>query len=595
MVFYKVRINEVERLKIVVTTLNAKYIHSSLCLRYLEKYARGRVEVARMEFTINQEKLFILRELYEACPDVVGFSSYIWNADDVLEIAEMLRSVMPEITIVFGGPEVMYETADFFTRYPFVDYLVLGEGEEAFTSLVESLRDGRAVEVAGVLGRREGGAAVIQTMADLTQIPFAYDEEDMAELADKIIYYETSRGCPFSCQYCLSGGEAGVRFLPFERVKAELDFFIRHGVRQVKFVDRTFNAKKSHFMPILRYLLEADCTTNFHFEVAADLLDDEVLDVLTKMPKGRVQLEIGVQSTHVPTLTAVHRVNHWERIVHAVETVRRAGNIHLHLDLIVGLPEEGYTRFGESFNDVYALQPEMLQIGFLKLLKGCRLERRAAEFDYVSMQRAPYQVLASRWLTYDEMRKLQLFEDVFEQIYNSGKMKIALAVMIRLYGKGAFGFYTDLTEFWVANGYHRVAHKTKNLYAHVYRFCTEKMPKHTLVCREILRFNALCLEKGNIRVDVLEAPDLAYDEAKNRFWHEDDTVRRYLPDFRFTTWRDLQSRYRIEVFAIDIEACIQAAQTIVREVPMLFVYGQENTYQRIADTDFWQEEEHGIS
>lgn len=584
-----------ERLKIVVTTLNAKYIHSSLCLRYLEKYVQGRVKVERMEFTINQEKLFILRELFEARPDVVGFSSYIWNADDVLDIAKMLKSVLPSVKIVFGGPEVMYETEGFFERNPFVDYLVLGEGEEAFTSLVEALSENREVNIDGVIGRVEGGRAIIQTIADLTTIPFPYDEDDMAELADKIIYYETSRGCPFSCQYCLSGGEPGVRFLPFERVKEELDFFIRHGVRQVKFVDRTFNAKKSHFMPILRYLLTADCETNFHFEVAADLLDDEVLDVLVQMPKGRVQLEIGVQSTHLPTLRAVKRVNHWERIVYAVETIRKAGNIHLHLDLIVGLPEEGYERFAESFNDVYALQPEMLQIGFLKLLKGCGLERRAGQFDYISMERAPYQVLASRWLSYDEMRRLQLLEDVFEHLYNSGKMKVALEVLIGLYGKGAFGFYEDLTAFWVANDYHRVAHKTKNLYAYVYQFCTEKMADRLDVCREVLRFNALLLEKGNIRVEALEVSELSYEDEKNAFWHEDETVRKYLPEFKFTTWRDLHAKYRIEVFGIDIDAMIERAEIVQNKTVVLFEYGKENRWQKLLREDFWQGEQDGIS
>ncbi len=584
-----------ERLKIVVTTLNAKYIHSSLCLRYLEKYCQGRVKVERMEFTINQEKLFILRELYAARPDVVGFSSYIWNADDVLEIAKMLKSVLPTVKIVFGGPEVMYETADFFKHNPFVDYLVLGEGEEAFASLMEVLAENREVNINGVIGRMEGGHAVIQTIADLTTIPFPYDEDDMAELADKIIYYETSRGCPFSCQYCLSGGEPGVRFLPFERVKQELDFFIRHGVRQVKFVDRTFNAKKTHFMPILHYLLATDCETNFHFEVAADLLDDEVLDVLVQMPKGRVQLEIGVQSTHLPTLREVKRVNHWERIVYAVETLRKAGNIHLHLDLIVGLPEEGYERFAESFNDVYALQPEMLQIGFLKLLKGCGLQRRATQYDYISMTRAPYQVLASRWLSYDEMRRLQLLEDVFEQLYNSGKMKVALDVLIRSYGKGAFGFYEDLTAFWVANDYHRVAHKTKNLYAYVYRFCAEKMAEHLDACREVLRFNALLLEKGNIRVEVLDVSALAHEDEKNAFWHDEVVVRKYLPEFKFTTWRDLHGKYRIEVFCIDVDAIIERAEPLSDKTVVLFEYGEENRWLKLRAEDFWQGERDGIS
>lgn len=584
-----------ERLKIVVTTLNAKYIHSSLCLRYLEKYCQDRVKVERMEFTINQEKLFILRELYEARPDVIGFSSYIWNADDVLDIAKMLKSVLPTVKIVFGGPEVMYETEGFFECNPFVDYLVLGEGEEAFALLAEALTEGREVKVDGVIGRAEGGSAMIQTIADLTTIPFPYDDDDMAELADKIIYYETSRGCPFSCQYCLSGGEPGVRFLPFERVKQELDFFIRHGVRQVKFVDRTFNAKKSHFMPILHYLLTVDCETNFHFEVAADLLDDEVLDVLVQMPKGRVQLEIGVQSTHLPTLREVKRVNHWERIVYAVETLRKAGNIHLHLDLIVGLPEEGYERFAESFNDVYALQPEMLQIGFLKLLKGCGLQRRASQYDYISMTRAPYQVLASRWLSYDEMRRLQLLEDVFEHLYNSGKMKVALEVLIKLYGKGAFGFYEDLTAFWVKNDYHRVAHKTKNLYAYVYQFCSEKMAEQLDICREVLRFNALLLEKGNIRVEALEVSELSCEDEKNAFWHDDDTVRKYLPEFKFTTWRDLHAKYRIEVFGIDVDVMIERAEVVQNKTVVLFEYGKENRWQKLQREDFWQGEQDGIS
>ncbi len=582
-------------MKVVVTTLNAKYIHSSLGLRYVKIYCEPQFAVECMEFTINQDKQLILSDIYQAQPDVIGFASYIWNADAVLEIAQMVRQVLPHAVIVFGGPEVMYETAEFFCDHPFVDYLVLGEGEEAFAGLLAALASGRAVEVPGVLGRREGNVAEIQSIADLTTIPFPYTDADMAELKTKIIYYETSRGCPFSCQYCLSGGTKGVRFLPLDRVKAELDFFVRHNVRQVKFVDRTFNAKKSHYVPILEYILTLDCDTNFHFEVAADLLDDEVLDILARMPKGRVQLEIGVQSTHEPTLAKVQRKNHWDKIVHAVHRLQATGNIHLHLDLIIGLPEEGYERFGQSFEEVYALQPDMLQIGFLKLLKGSGLRRQADVYGYAATEKAPYLILASKWITYSEVRHLHILEEVFEQIYNSGKMKTALHGLIELYGRGAFAFYRDLTNYWEAQGWHRVAHNTKSLYTNVYRFCESVMPKQKGAVRALLMFNALLLEKGNIQPEVFGWQERAWENEQVAFWHNEAIVKKYLTHFVFKTWRELQRTYRIEVFDYAVQDGVMNGILEEKRTVVLFCYGTENTWQIIDEADFWQEEADVIS
>lgn len=581
-----------------MATLNAKYIHSSLALRCLKSSCRQACsELAVREYTINNEPLQVLGDIYRAAPDVLGLACYIWNVGATLDLAAMVKKVLPDTVVVLGGPEVTYGAGDVLAANPAVDYVIQGEGEAALAALLTALERGQgAQEVAGVAFRR--GETVVegtpQVSGDLNALPFAYSQADMAELAGKIIYYESSRGCPYSCQYCLSGAAGGVRFLDVERVKRELDFFIANGVRQVKFVDRTFNARREHYLPILEFLAAKDCATNFHFEIAADILDSEVLAFLRQVPPGRFQFEIGVQSTHPPTLAAISRHNDWPRIVAAVGELRAAGNSHLHLDLIAGLPYEDFERFGKSFNDVYSLRPHMLQLGFLKLLKGSGLRRREREHGYVFMDGAPYEVLANRYISYGEIRRLKILEEMFGQLYNSGRFAATLDWLVGMRGGDAFGLYSELAAYWEERDLHLAAHSAKGLFGHLAGFCRAKWPEQAALWSDLLKYDALAREGGTVRPEFLNWNGDAWQAEKNAFWRDEETVRRYLPGFVFTTWRELKKRYHLEVFAHDIPGFADNGGELARaRTAVLFSYaGAGRTgVQRLAAGDFWREGE----
>ncbi|MBO5650732.1 MAG: B12-binding domain-containing radical SAM protein, partial [Selenomonas sp.] len=454
-----------EENKILWLALNAKYSHTSLSVRYLRQAVPGS-EI--MELTINHQLLAMLGEIYSARPKVLGISCYIWNIEMVKSLLKLLPAALPDTIIICGGPEVSYGVAEFMQEFPMVDYVCRGEGEEALPKLITQLQavnfDRSKVNeqldrsnISGIAwrsltGQINEGQAV--TVADFGEcVPFAYRAEEMEDIKERILYYETSRGCPFSCAYCLSCATVGVRFLPLERVFKELAFFVQHDVRQVKFVDRTFNAKKSHFLPILQYLLKlpAGCRTNFHFEVAIDYLDEEVMQVLAQMPKGRVQLEIGIQSTNPATLKAVARVNHWQDIADHIQRIMGFHNMHLHVDLIIGLPGEGMESFHKSFNDVYALQTDMLQLGFLKFLKGAAMMKLIEVYHYQYMPMAPYEVLQNDVLSYEEIRWFHSFEQVFELYYNAGRCRKTANYLIRECEQGdAFVFWQKFTDWWEA-------------------------------------------------------------------------------------------------------------------------------------------------
>lgn len=560
-------------MNVALVTLNAKYIHSSLALRYLKEVCKDICEIKIKEFTINNQPLEILGQIHEEKPEVVAFACYIWNIEMVKTVIGLLKRVSPEVRVICGGPEVSYRPEEFLRQAAGVDYIVRGEGEETLRALLLHLhghvprQNLSGVSYRDANGRIHTGEAAV--VRDLDRLPFPYRAEEMSALKDKIIYYESSRGCPFSCQYCLSSATEGVRFLRVERVLEELAFFIRHDVRQVKFVDRTFNAKKSAYLPILKFLARQDCRTNFHFEVAADLLDEEALDVLRTMPKGRVQLEIGVQSTNAATLEKIRRKNHWEKIVRNVTRLLSFGNIHLHLDLIIGLPEEDYRSFGNSFNDVYRLRPHMLQIGFLKLLKGSGIAQNAQAYDYVFMDAAPYQVLANRFINYEEMRRLQIFEGVFEQYYNSGRFQHALRCLIERMEDDAFAFYEAFTAFWFRRGFHLVAHTAKSLYAHLDAFCAERFPEHKTVFRQLLKFDALLFDRGGIRPAFLDWNEDAFYAETSRFWRS-EIAGKYLPGYQFTNWRALKKVYHIEVFSIDPIRWRESGRIVHAQTPILF-------------------------
>ena len=574
---------------IVWLGINAKFSHTSLAIRYLREAVPGsRI----LELTINHKLLDMLGEIYEQQPKVLGISCYIWNIEIVKRLLQLLPAALPNTAILCGGPEVSYGTADFMREFPMVDYVIRGEGEEAVCELVRRLLknplDAGAVnasldeaEIPGVAWRGTDGSiheGQAVTVADLSTVPFAYREEEMDGIRDRILYYETTRGCPFSCAYCLSCATAGVRFLPLERVFRELDFFVRHDVRQVKFVDRTFNAKKSHFLPILQYLLAlpASCRTNFHFEAAIDYLDEEVLTVLQKMPRGRVQLEIGIQSTNEDTLRTVSRVNHWDAIQSHIRRIMRFGNIHLHVDLIIGLPGEGMESFHKSFNDVYALQTDMLQLGFLKFLKGASMMNLVKSCGYQYMAMAPYEVLASGSLTYGEIRWLHSFEMVFELYYNAGRCRKTADFLIHGQEQGdAFSFWQKLTDWWEQKGFHKIGHSTKNLYGYLRDFACETYGTDRELTDSLLRYDALLADGGRIRPENLNWNREKYLEITAPFWRgPGNAVQKYIPGYVFTNWREVNKRYHIEIFPYDVQTAA-SGKTERRRTALLFDFTQD--------------------
>ena len=417
-------------MNVVLSTLNSKFIHSSLALRYLKAYGQAHGQAYDIvEYTINMPVLHILSDITERNIDVLGFACYIWNIDMTLHVVDMVKAVRPDIKIILGGPEVSFTADEILNRCTAVDYVVQGEGEEAFYQLISALidgKDGLEDEIPGVRGRHISGQLLGSTdtveVKDLSTIPFPYVEEDMVDLEHKIIYYESSRGCPFSCQYCLSGNKNTVRFFPQNRTLKELQWFIDHKVKQVKFVDRTFNCAPKHHRPLMEFMRDADTETNFHLEMEPELMTKWETHILCETPPGRIQIEVGVQSTHKKTLDAINRYNDWPYIQKAIRPIIEAGRTHVHMDLIVGLPYETKQRFGLSFNDLFSLQPHALQIGFLKLLKGSGV-RRMEEYQYISDPLAPYEVLSTHVLPYRDIRFLKHFEDVFERFYNSERFR----------------------------------------------------------------------------------------------------------------------------------------------------------------------------
>lgn len=580
----------------LLTTLNAKYIHSSLALRNLRSYCKSEFnDIIVREYTINNTLLDMLADIYLYRPDIIGFACYIWNIEMTLELAHLVKKVLPGVKIVLGGPEVSYDSINVLRKHDYVDYIVLGEGEETLKQLLLALNEQSTVNnIAGVALRQDGGGlkeGCPQIVEHLDSIPFAYNQHDITDLSDKIIYYESSRGCPFSCQYCLSSATAGVRYYSMNRIFRDLQFFVDHNVKQVKFVDRTFNANKQHYFPILKFLARQECRTNFHFEIAADILDEEVIEFLKSVPKGRFQFEVGIQSTNESTLAEIRRNNNWSAIVNVVSKVLSYGNIHMHLDLIIGLPFENMDRFGQSFNEVFKLQPDMLQIGFLKLLKGAGLRKRAHQHGYVHMDIPPYEVLSNKYISYQEIRELKLLEDLFNDFYNSGRFKLSLPFLIDISGGDAFRFFRSLTAYWEERGLHMTSQSTKTLFKELLGYCMKTFSEVQVdVCLDLLKMDALMSENGKIRPEFLPWNNEKWLDDKTAFWRNQEIIKKYIPDYCFTTWRDLKKRYHIEVFTTSLPAYLNLEVDQNNIAVVLFSYmTSEPEYQRILNEDFWPE------
>lgn len=468
--------------KVILAALNAKYIHSNLALRYLSRFQNNnqKYHVETMEFTINQRLDFIAEELFRKQPDVVLFSCYIWNVEMLRQLCPILKKIMPDCVIGFGGPEVSYESETFLRENPAVDFVMRGEGELVFTKYLEHLDAGNPATLGEIesLTYRQGEEIFSTPQMhpmDLALLPFPY-EDDFSDVQNQIIYYESSRGCPYHCGYCLSSVENGVRFVPLDKVLPDLQKFLGKNVPQVKFIDRTFNCKKSHAMAIWKYLHEHDNgVTNFHFEITADLIDQETIDFLKTVRKGLFQFEIGVQSTNPQTIRAINRNVDFAALSEIVQQIKDGGNIHQHLDLIAGLPYEDYDSFGCSFNDVYALHPEQLQLGFLKVLKGSMLHQKQKEFEIVYHDTAPYEVLTTHELPYADTLRLKYVEEMVETYYNSGRFLNTLAYLVPLY-ESPFAFFEALSQFWVGENYHYLGLSKMGLFDVLWRF-VEQNPK----------------------------------------------------------------------------------------------------------------------
>lgn len=538
-------------MNVVLSTLNSKFIHSSLALRYLKAYGEAHGQAYDIvEYTINMPVLHILSDITEHDIDILGFACYIWNIEMTLHVVDMVKAVRPDIKIVLGGPEVSFTADELLERCLNIDYIVQGEGEEAFHALVTALQlgnDGLDPVIPGVRGRRNGsilGSLEAVEVSDLSSIPFPYTEEDMDDLEHKIIYYESSRGCPFSCQYCLSGNKNTVRFFPQERTLEELQWFIDHGVKQVKFVDRTFNCAPHHHRPLMEFMRDSDTDMNFHLEMEPELMTEWETNILCETPPGRIQIEVGVQSTHKKTLDAINRYNDWPYIQKSIRPIIQAGRTHVHMDLIVGLPHEDFNRFGQSFNDLFSLQPHALQIGFLKLLKGSGV-RRMREYKYVADPLAPYEVLSTHVLPYDDVRFLKYLEDVFERFYNSERFRTTFGYIGQqlIHGEtDAFTYFCDMTRAWLKEGNHKVNLKDIDQIEFLYRFF---LAKGDTIAAELLQYDTLVSYRGKVRSDAVGLPKQTKEllQVGEAFWRNEEIASTFIPNYTFKEWRKIRQQY----------------------------------------------------
>lgn len=568
-------------MNLVLTAINAKYIHSNLAVYSLKAYAKEYAEHIQIaEYTINQQTDEVLAELYRKKPDVLCLSCYIWNITFVKQITREIHKLLPEMPIWLGGPEVSFDAMRVLEKMPEVTGVIFGEGEETFLELVRHYVEHvpeRLVQIRGIAYRDEYGYVCRnqeREVLDLSSVPFVYDQ--MKDFEHKIIYYETSRGCPFSCSYCLSSVDKRLRFRNLNLVKRELQFFLDQKVPQVKFVDRTFNCRHDLAMAIWSYIYEHDNgITNFHFEVAADLLDEEEIALITRMRPGLIQLEIGVQSTNPETISEIRRKMDFAKVADRVRRINEAGNIHQHLDLIAGLPQEDYASFRKSFNDVYALRPEQLQLGFLKVLKGSYMAEKSKEYGLVYKSEPPYEVLYTKWLPYEDVRKLKGVEEMVEVYYNSGQFRHTLDVLEEAF-PDAFSMYEALSSYYEKEGLYLLNHTRVARYEILYAFATEQDAARSEIYRELLTYDLYLRENMKNRPDFAGEMTVAKEELQ-QFYDAEEQDHRILKSYEQYDRRQLRKMTHVERFSFDVTG---SGKTGV--CTLLFDYQNRNPLNRQA-------------
>jgi len=573
-----------DHMKVLLIALNAKYIHSNLALRYLKSCCSWKhEEIIIREFSINDRLEDILAEIFREAPDIAAFSCYIWNIEEIKKITASLKKILPNTTILLGGPEVSYEAENFMEANGHIDFIIKGEGEIAFPLFLDFMhkRDVDAGKVPGLVYRQDGKvlSSKEECFHDLNLLPDPYGG-GLEDLKDKIIYYETSRGCPFSCQYCMSSLSSGVRYLPLDRVKAELKRFVKAEVMQVKLVDRTFNANPERACEIFEYIISLGGKTNFHFEMAGHLIDEQMLTVLKKAPKGLIQLEIGVQSTNPAVLQVIDRRTDFSRLGKAVKAIHEWGNIHLHLDLIAGLPGEDYDSFRKSFHEVYSLHPDKLQLGFLKLLKGSKLRKNAERYGYEFTEYPPYEVLKSHQMTYEELLKLKGVEEMLEMYGNSHRYDNSIMFLLRHCFSNSFDLFEALNAFYVQNGFHLAAKSLGQQLDILYRFGLSLPSIEPKVWKEVLKFDFLLSGKKPSYPEWMDCVD--DDDTRTRIKHFYRwEIKEMFPHLDTLTQRQLWKNTHIECFPFDILSFLKDNQIRHEATFLFFDYTKEGFCQRL--------------
>ncbi|HWP97851.1 MAG TPA: radical SAM protein [Syntrophomonadaceae bacterium] len=561
-------------MRVVLAALNAKFIHSSLALACLSQACHNHHRLVTVrEYTINENLDKILADLYSFQPDILCFSCYIWNIEMILRLSTDFKKIVPHCQIILGGPEVSYCSSQMLRDCPDVDVVVEGEGEAVMPELLACLEMGQGLdEIAGIAFRTGSMVKVNsprQSPVDLNQLDRpAY--EDLPDLRGRILYYEASRGCPFNCSFCLSSAFRGVRYRSLDRVKSDLKYLIKQGAREIKFVDRTFNADEIRAQEIMEFILQQDGEGRYHFEIRAEFISDAFIGFLSQVPSGRFNFEIGVQSTYPEALRAVKRPTDWQKVQANITRLRLETKIHLHLDLIAGLPFENYQRFGMSFNEVLALQPHILQLGFLKKLKGTSLGNWESEYGYVFQEHPPYQILASDFITYRELTRLKHVEELLERFYNSGAfVRILSYISSRVYPGDPFAFFLAFASYWEEQRLFERAHRPEKGYAYIRDFLALFRPEHEERARQIIKADYL-ENQGPQRLanDLPDQVSVSNSETLYAWLKDEDFVMTHLPELQELKPGERRRRVHLEYLAVDPQTLYDCSPMR----PVLFVY-----------------------
>lgn len=571
-------------MNIICTTLNAKYIHTNIAIRYLKAFAQPEFDIQLTEYTIKDPVLNIVSDLIQKDPAVIGFSCYIWNIEETLKVIKMIKKINPAIHIVVGGPEVTYDVHDWMVNVPEFDFIVIGEGEETFKQLLVEL-DGEKqfTSVPGIAYRVNDMIKVNpqRNKLDLKTLPSPYHfEEDLPHLSKRVTYIETSRGCPFSCQFCLSSIEVGVRYFDREKVKDDIRFLMANGAKTLKFVDRTFNISRSYAMDMFQFLIDEHLPgTVFQFEITADIMRPEVIEFLNQnAPKGLFRFEIGVQSTNDYTNELVMRKQNFQKLTRTVTLVKEGGKIDQHLDLIAGLPEEDYSSFKKTFNDVFEMRPEELQLGFLKMLRGTGVRLRAEKHHYIYMDSSPYEILGNNVLSFHDIIRIKQVEDVLEKYWNDHRMDQAVEYLVKNVFETPFDFFQDFGTYWEEQGWSRIGHQLEDLFKRLYQFLSYKNIQDLDIIEGLLKYDYLKNQKFNPRKpwweDRLDKGERS--NLYNKILHQPEKLGEEFTSLKLNE-KELYKHTLLENISFDLQRYLENGDIIKNRSILLAFFSNEKT------------------